>query len=226
MGCCATKDSTHVPSPTQDKKKPSSGVKQVSKSKVKPAVASAGTISTSESTTGIKLRRAEGTKSLNLEGAKLTSPPAEIGNISGLKSLDLHDNKITTIPNWNMPALKLLDLSSNCISLLPMMVLPSVTTVKIAGNRLQSIPDIDSFKSLKELDLSNNNITTIGALPNLIHTLRLNGNPLDVVPVSVFELKKLTTLDMSYTRIRSIGSDEEVCRNFSNQLLYICFHFD
>ena len=90
------------------------------------------------------------------QGNQLTSLPSEIGQLTSLKQLDLHDNQLTSLPAeiGQLTSLKWLHLSYNQLTSLPAEVgqLASLTELGLSYNPLTSLPaEIGQLTSLSEL---------------------------------------------------------------------------
>ena len=91
---------------------------------------------------------------LNLRNNKLTSVPAEIGQLTSLKTLILNENQLTSVPAdiWQLTSLEKLHLGMN---------------------KLTSVPaEIGQLTSLKELDLNENQLTSVPAEIGQLTSLR------------------------------------------------------
>ena len=125
---------------------------------------------------------------LHLSGEGLTGHiPAEIGDLTGLETLDLSDNNLTgSIPSelGNLEALQTLDLSDNGLTgripdalgeqdtgSPPQTKLGGLTTLRLKGNQLsEEIPvSMGNLTTLEELDLSSNSLT--GTIPTQLSGL-------------------------------------------------------
>ena len=107
-------------------------------------------------------------RKLDLHNNKLTSLPAEISNLPFLESADLSGNALTTLPNvsgWT--AISNLNLSNNPGLILDNAGLGNLTRLElldISGNKLAELPDaIASLTRLKDLNISGNSITEVPA---------------------------------------------------------------
>jgi len=140
-----------------------------------------------------KIDAASRTKILNLDGGKIKQFPTEIARIDKLKTLNLKNNLLTSLPSnfaaSSLDSLKKLNLSNNEIQSLPNsfgrltvledldldknliseinVVFPrSLKKLSMKSNRLVSFPDLQESKNIKEIYLSQNNIS--GNLPGWI----------------------------------------------------------
>ncbi|VVB16406.1 unnamed protein product [Arabis nemorensis] len=128
---------------------------------------------------------------LSASGSDLSGsiPDNTIGKMRMLRSLDLSDNKITSLPSdlWSLSSLKSLNLSSNRIS----EPLPS---------------NIGNFMSLQTLDLSFNSFS--GEIPAAISslvgltTLKLDNNGFQFgVPPGLLHCRSLVSIDLSSNQL-------------------------
>jgi leucine-rich repeat protein SHOC2 len=103
--------------------------------------------------------------------------PAEIGQLTLLRVLNLNDNQLTSVPAeiGQLTALEHLDLSDNQLTSLPAEIgqLTSLKRLHLVGNQLTSMPaEIWQLTSLEVLGLNGNQLTT---LPAAIGELRAAG---------------------------------------------------
>ncbi|KAJ4709598.1 LRR receptor-like kinase family protein [Melia azedarach] len=129
--------------------------------------------------------------SLSASGFGLSGsvPDTTIGKLSKLQSLDLSNNKITSLPSdlWSLGSLKILNLSRNQIS--------------------GSLPsNIGNFGLLEVFDLSHNNFS--GEIPAAISSLvslkvlRLDGNMFQwSIPPGLLNCQSLVTIDLSMNQL-------------------------
>ena len=126
--------------------------------------------------------RASGAGSLFLSDLGLSALPAEVGELTHLRVLQLGRNQLVSLP----PGVAQLE---------------KLTHLDLQGNRLTSVPGwIGRLGNLIKLDLRGNRLTalppTIGALKKLM-ALLLEGNQLTSLPPEISGLAQLVTLDLT-----------------------------
>jgi hypothetical protein len=154
----------------------------------------------------LNLLRDKTVRVLNLGYNKLTTLPAEIGNLTSLEKLDLWSNELTTLPAeiGNLASLEKLYLRNNKLTTLPAEIgnLTSLEKLDLWSNKLTTLPaEIGNLTSLRQLDLSCNKLTTlpaeIGNLTSLQELYITPGNEFIIPPRSLrrflrrFEKSKL-----------------------------------
>jgi hypothetical protein len=102
-----------------------------------------------------------GRPELDLSGLGLTTPPEEVGRLTGLRRLSLSRNQLTAIPAWTgrLTGLRSLDLSGNRLSELPAELgrLTQLRTLTLAANLLTGLPaGLGRLTRLQRLDLEVN----------------------------------------------------------------------
>ncbi|KAJ0005150.1 hypothetical protein NQD34_011363 [Periophthalmus magnuspinnatus] len=122
---------------------------------------------------------------LDLSRNQIENIPNNIGDFQSLKVLDVHSNKLKSIPEamGNLKNLEHLNLSNNFINTLPSTV-GSLTHLKVFNvglNHLDFLPtSMEKLKNLEELGLFDNQFKTLPSfvndLPSLIK-LNLRRNP-------------------------------------------------
>ncbi|XP_041666080.1 E3 ubiquitin-protein ligase LRSAM1 [Cheilinus undulatus] len=100
----------------------------------------------------------------------------DINNLSTLKVLDLHDNKLSSLPDdiGKLTSLQILNVEKNRLKSLPDSIadLRLLQTLNLKGNSLSELPAvIGSLSSLRTLDVSDNNITELPKAVAYIRTL-------------------------------------------------------
>ena len=115
---------------------------------------------------------------------------ALLDNIASLDGLDLHCNRLQTLP-WYFPRMD------------------SLTKLNVANNRLKTFPHIlFKMENLSHLDLSFNDLDE---LPSEVSCLRwliefkITGNRIPRLPPSLAELRRLEILDCERNRIADIS---------------------
>ena len=107
-------------------------------------------------------------KWLNLRGNQLTSVPAEIGQLTSLEELKLHGNYLTSVPAeiGQLTSLKELYLYGNQLTTVPAEIgqLTSLVCLYLGCNQLTSVPaEIGQLTSLERLGLHSNQLTSVPA---------------------------------------------------------------
>ncbi len=103
-------------------------------------------------------------KSLNLSENKLTSLPKTIGQLHKLEELSLDLNKLTSLPKTigQLTSLKWLSLRSNKLTSLPKTIgqLKNLIKLDLSNNQLKTLPAgvFSGLTNLKQLGLSNNQL--------------------------------------------------------------------
>lgn len=142
---------------------------------------------------------------LRLAGLKLTSLPAQIGSLSGLKYMVLTDNLLDSLPAaiWDLASLVELDIGGNRIGTFDAKVsrLQSLLLLGLRGNGLSALPaSLFAMPQLETLILAGNTLDTLPeAVADLafLGYLDLSGNLLRTLPFTVAAMDALDTLDLS-----------------------------
>ncbi|XP_047425703.1 E3 ubiquitin-protein ligase LRSAM1 isoform X2 [Mugil cephalus] len=117
----------------------------------------------------------------------------DISSLCNLKVLDLHENKLTSLPEniGNLVALQILNVEKNRLKALPESIgnLRLLQTLNIKANCLSELPSsFGGLSSLRTLDLSDNEIVQLPKALAYIRTLEsltLNADKMSYPPASV-----------------------------------------
>jgi Leucine-rich repeat (LRR) protein len=157
-------------------------------------------------------------KSLQLRSCRLSSLPAEIGQLKNLRSLDLTGNRrLSSLPAeiGQLKNLQSINLSYNRrLSSLPAEIgqLKNLQSLDISGSSLSKLPpEVGQLKNLRSLDLSYNRELSslpveIGQLKNL-QSLDLSGNSLSSLPAEIGQLQSLQSLVLRDNLLRSLPAE-------------------
>ncbi|KAM9322532.1 E3 ubiquitin-protein ligase LRSAM1 [Pholidichthys leucotaenia] len=112
----------------------------------------------------------------NNELRHLLPKGCDTNSLTTLKVLDLHENKLTSLPEGigKLTSLQILNVEKNRLKALPQSIgdLRLLQTLNLKGNCLSEIPSsIGSLSSLRTLDLSDNNIVQLPKALAYIRTL-------------------------------------------------------
>ena len=137
-----------------------------------------------------------GNRLLTLSGLR-TLPP-EIGQLTNLTGLTLHDNQLTTLP----PEIR---------------QLTKLTYLGLRRNQFTTFPpEIAKLTKLKHLDLGENQLTTIppeiGQLTTLTQ-LSFSGNDLSTLPPGIGKLTNLTHLRLWDNQLSTLPPRSDSSRN-------------
>lgn len=149
---------------------------------------------------------------LLLSNNQLTALSEDIRLLPALTTLDLHDNKLNSLPKalQELQELQKLSLSHNQLCVLPVEVcsLRNLRSLALQQNLLENLPEeLGELESLDELDLSNNRLTCLpnglGRLSRLLK-LNLSHNLLPCLPESLNNMKSLRLLDCTHNQLTSV----------------------
>ncbi|KAH3899034.1 adenylate cyclase SCDLUD_004456 [Saccharomycodes ludwigii] len=153
-------------------------------------------------------------RTLNARYNKITAIKC---NSPSLQNLYLTGNRISQFIDF-LPNLRTLELQKNPLTVLRCHVddIPlNLTTLCLNKANLSSVPSLiwQRFKSLKKLELNENNLTylpdELSTLSKLLY-LSANRNKLENIPESLTRLKNLKSLDLHSNNI------SELCKGFPN----------
>ncbi|XP_051893393.1 E3 ubiquitin-protein ligase LRSAM1 isoform X2 [Pristis pectinata] len=125
-------------------------------------------------------------------------------DLSMLKILDLHDNRITSLPEemGQLSSLQVLNLEANHLKSLPnsLTILAQLQTLNLKGNRIRKLPEsLSGLKSLRTLDISQNQIQFL---------------PQDLVYIRTLESLSLDAEDMTYPPASVCSNGTEAIKQF------------
>lgn len=129
----------------------------------------------------------------NNELRSLLPKGCDISTLATLKVLDLHDNKLSCLPEdiGKLTSLQILNVEKNRLKTLPDSIgdLRLLQTLNLKGNSLSELPSVvGSLSSLRTLDVSDNNIVQLPKTLAYIRTLEsfaLDAAMMTYPPVSV-----------------------------------------
>ena len=160
----------------------------------------------------IEKAKQSGQKSLYLSHQWIEELPPEVGQLTNLTSLDLYNNRLTTLLEsiGQLTNLAFLNLTSNRLTMLPEAIgqLTNLTSFNLRNNQLTALPEaIAQLTNLTFLKLNNNQLTTlpeaIAQLTNLT-SLDLSNNQLTTLPEAIVQLTNLTSLDLSNNQLTTL----------------------
>ncbi|XP_059850318.1 E3 ubiquitin-protein ligase LRSAM1 isoform X4 [Hypanus sabinus] len=136
--------------------------------------------------------------------ATLQPKSCNVQDLSLLKILDLHDNRLTSLPEemGQLSSLQVLNLEQNHLKSLPnsLTTLAQLQTLNLKGNRIRKLPEtLSGLKSLRTLDISQNQI----------HFL-----PQDLAYIRTLESLSLDVEDMTYPPASVCSNGTEAIKQF------------
>ncbi|XP_016054444.1 PREDICTED: leucine-rich repeat-containing protein 69 [Miniopterus natalensis] len=156
------------------------------------------------------------TKIVTLNGKKMTQIPPTVGQLPGLKTLDLQNNLIPTVCSQvnTLTQLTALNLGNNLLEEVPeeMKYLTSLKMLHLFGNQIHRFAPgaCDGLQNLTLLNLNNNQLTRIpeeiGRLKSLRY-LSINHNQLASIPRELCFLRKLSELHLNYNQLICIPKE-------------------
>ena len=160
-------------------------------------------------------RNALWTGELDLRGRKLSSLPAEIGQLTTIKKMRLAGNRLTRLPSeiGALTNLRQLDIDGNQLTELPAEIgqLTKLDTLWASGNELTWLPpEIGQLTSLQKLWMTDNKLSSlpreIGSLA-ILDTMDLSRNRLTSLPPEIGELINLQTLRLSGNQLDALPAE-------------------
>lgn len=151
---------------------------------------------------------------LLLSSNLLTELSEDLGLLPALTTLDLHDNKLQSLPRavGALQELRQLRLSHNQLSALPLELfsLPLLYSLTLQHNVLENLPpQLSKLSSLTELDVSSNRLKELpSALGDLtaLTSLNVQHNHLSALPDSLGLLSNLRVLECSNNQLTELPS--------------------
>lgn len=144
-------------------------------------------------------------KQLNISHNKLIALPEALGALTKLEGLNASSNQIKSIP-WSLSKLtrlKHVNLSDNQITEFPSMFcgLNFLDVLDLSKNRITMIPDAAAALHVVELNLNQNQVSTISeelANCSRLKTLRLEENclQLNAIPMKILKDSKVSVLSV------------------------------
>ncbi|HEV7403596.1 MAG TPA: COR domain-containing protein [Chthoniobacteraceae bacterium] len=156
--------------------------------------------------------RCAGATELDLSSLGLTRVPPELGQLSALTRLFLHNNQLAALPPelGQLSALTELYLANNQLAALPPELgqLSDLTELYLDRNQLTALPaELGQLSALTGLYLANNQLTALppelGQLSALTR-LWLHNNRLTALPAELGQLSKLALLILEDNRLTSL----------------------
>ena len=167
------------------------------------------------------IKRAVGRKrrSVNLSSEALLTHELEqlivdLKNVSELKELFLHNNRLVELPASfvELRSIEMLNLQNNQLKKLPEWLgeLKCMKILKLHDNRLASLPkSFGLMSSLIDLDLGDNRLCDLPASFGQLRSLRdvkIDGNALTELPSSFGNLNRLNSLWLQNNRLKELPS--------------------
>lgn len=116
---------------------------------------------------------------LNLSGNALEQ--VDLTNMNKIVWLDVSDNQLSSLTGLANAYFQFLDVSNNLLTSLDLSVQSELLMADLHSNKITSVTDtfnksLSKLTSLTYLDLSNNNISTIGAINSISYSAKNNRN--------------------------------------------------
>ena len=168
------------------------------------------------------MRRMSNLKELNLSNNRI-SMVAALSELKSLTSLNLSSNRIEELKNLNMPILTTLILDHNLIRVLSgFRGLKKLEELSISDNLIENASIQETgfqLVSLAELNLSGNQIRTVGKLFGFpyIKDIVLNRNPITSIESIAFSAcPELTSLSLNDIKLPNYQGDLKFLRQCQN----------
>ena len=153
--------------------------------------------------------------SLDLSSKGIRALPAEIGQLSALRGLNLIGNELTALPSeiGQLSALRELYLGGNKLTALPAEIgqLSALSSLDLRDNKLTALPaEIGQLSALRGLYLSSNELTALPAEIGTLSALRelyLTRNKLTALPTEIGQLSALSWLDLRDNKLTALPAE-------------------
>ncbi|CAF1045795.1 unnamed protein product [Adineta steineri] len=144
----------------------------------------------------------------NLDDQTVRSIPAEIGQLTLLRTLRIYDSPVLHLPNefGNLKLLGTLIIKNSSLYDLPTAIenLSVLTTLDLSYNNLKTLPStIASLRSLQTLDIQSNQLTSINELNNMNSLRYLYAQNCSITHLPKI-MSQLIYLYMSYNHLQDL----------------------
>ncbi|APQ16010.1 hypothetical protein A9200_16250 [Maribacter hydrothermalis] len=164
---------------------------------------------------GVTLNTEDKIIELSVFNKTISTLPKEIGQLTNLRSLFIHANKLSALPSeiGQLAHLEVLNSAGNQLTEIPIEIgqLTNLTGLFLSRNELSELPsEIGQLTHLERLDLSSNQLS---ALPielwhlNKLKFLNLGNNQLTSLPAEIGQLTNLENLEVINNQLTSIPAE-------------------
>lgn len=137
-----------------------------------------------------------------------------INKLKSLKSLNLRKNRLSFVPEMDLPNIEHLDLASNYMCEVPEWIKScNLSYLNLGVNNLESIPDwISEFKELKVLKIHKNKLTNVDPIFGCkkLQFLNLYLNQIQEIPNFIFSLPDIEFFSWGLSKITELS--DEICK--------------
>jgi internalin A len=160
----------------------------------------------------IEEARSSGAETLDISDLNLTHIPDYLAQLSQLKELSFHGNKLSTLPEWlgQLSQLHKLYLGTNQLTDLPESLgnLSQLHVLYLFDNQLTELPELlGQLSQIRILNLEKNKLTTIPESLGQLSKLRklfISNNRLTIIPESIGQLSQLQRLDIFRNQLEAL----------------------
>ena len=155
---------------------------------------------------------------LEIADTTLEEIPEEMGKLVNLINLALHRNNIEKCSDFfnSLPKLKFFDMSFNKLTQLPTeLSLGTVHTLNLSNNQLESLGDLSGAVNLSILHIEHNELEELPAgLVSLKHLLEIHAsnNLINALPDDLQTFPALKLLDVSENKLREVPHTLSQCQ--------------